>query len=470
MTAIGQRQSDFEATRVANRTYASRISRGPLSMRLDSATVVGLLICVLTLIPARLILPGFGDRPVYILGVLMFVWWLVSRMAPHLTMPGPQPIRWAILAYALTILMSYAVAQLRLLTSIEANGADRAMLYFACFAGIALVTADGIATESRLDQVIRVFVFCGAVMAVIAVIQFAFSYDATTLIQIPGLVAKWEAIGFEARGAAIRVASTTTHYIELATVLATILPFAIHLAMFARRRRWIPIAISLLLMAGVMTTVSRSGVLAVAIVAVLLIPTWNWRFRYNVFVMLGLLMAGLAAAKPSLMRTLTSLFEDPSSNPAFTVRQERYPLVWSYFVQHPWLGRGTGTWLAPQYQILDNYWLAFLISNGIIGVLLLATMHLIAFGAAMQARRRAATAEQKHLCIAVASTQIVPLLVAGTYDSLAFGTYALTVALTVGLCGAVWRLTHPSVDIRTAAPRWFSASPSAEYLRQYARR
>jgi hypothetical protein len=246
-------------------------------------------------------------------------------------------------------------------------------------------------------------------------------------------------------------------------VLATVLPFAIHLALFAdgRRRRTLYVISALVISGGVMTTISRSGILAVGVVALLLIPIWTWRLRYNILVLATTLAAGLAAAKPGLVKTLTSLFDDPSTNPAFTVRSSRYPMVWSYVAQRPLLGRGTGTYIYPQYIILDNQWLAFLISNGIVGVIALAGLHLTGIVLALLSMRRAVTPEARHLGAVLVSTQVIALAVAGTYDSMSFLTYATLVALTLGMCGAVWRLSHPAQVVRTATPRWFVDSRDA---------
>jgi polysaccharide biosynthesis protein PslJ len=46
-------------------------------------------------------------------------------------------------------------------------------------------------------------------------------------------------------------------------------------------------------------------------------------------------------------------------------------------------------------------------------------------------------------------------VVAGTFDSLSFSTYTVVVALTLGFCGTVWRLTHPARTVRTSTTRWF---------------
>jgi polysaccharide biosynthesis protein PslJ len=44
-------------------------------------------------------------------------------------------------------------------------------------------------------------------------------------------------------------------------------------------------------------------------------------------------------------------------------------------------------------------------------------------------------------------------LVAATFDSLSFTTFATTIALMIGLCGTVWRFTHPARTVRTSHAR-----------------
>lgn len=253
------------------------------------------------------------------------------------------------------------------------------------------------------------------------------------------------------------MASTTTHYIELAALLSLILPFAIHFACFSRRphRRQLSLVATVLIAGGIATTISRTGVLAVGLIVVCLAPLWTWRLRYNIAVLTGGLLAAVAAMSPGLIKTLLHLFDSPSSNPAFTVRQARYPLAFGYFAQRPWLGRGTGTWVSPQYQILDNQWLDTLITNGIIGVMTLAGLHLTGIALAWMALRRSTAIEDRHLCAGLIATQLIGIVVAGTFDSLSFMSYATILALTLGMCGTVWRLTHPKATVRNSTTRWF---------------
>jgi hypothetical protein len=46
-------------------------------------------------------------------------------------------------------------------------------------------------------------------------------------------------------------------------------------------------------------------------------------------------------------------------------------------------------------------------------------------------------------------------VVCGTFDALAFSTFSAMMALCIGLCGTVWRLTHPARTVRTSTTRWF---------------
>jgi polysaccharide biosynthesis protein PslJ len=425
----------------------------------DAATLLSLMVALITLVPSRLVVPGMTDlaRPGLIIGFGLFCWWMLVRFASHLVMTGPQPIRWAVLAFMVSALVSYAAGYLRGLTTMEENAADRMMLFFCVLAGVVLTAADGVPNWLRLRGVLKVLICCADVVALIALVQYVFVVDITNYMIFPGLEPKGWTIGFEARGAGIRVASTTTHYIELAAFLSLALPFAIHFACYSRRRwrRRLALASAAIIAGGIAATISRTGILAVLLMVLVIFPVWSWRQRYNIAVTAGAFGAVTVASSPGLVRTLFRLFEDPSTNPAFTVRADRYPLVFHYVAQRPWLGRGTGTWVQPQYQVLDNQWLDTLLTNGIIGVAALAALHLTGIVLAGMALRRSRLAEDRHLCAALISTQVIGLTVAGTFDSLSFSTYAVILALTLGLCGTVWRLTHPTRTIRTSTTRWF---------------
>lgn len=455
--AITSRAADLEPSLAFGQTYVTRRR----ITRIDATALLSVMVVLILLIPARLIVPGMTDlaRPGLIVGMLLFCWWVLARFSSHLAMTGPQPMRWAVLAFMVTATISYAIGFLRGLTTMEANSADRTMLFFWVFIGVLLTAADGVPNWLRLRGVLKVLVVCGALISVIAIVQYltSYAYDLTKFLELPGLQPKgWTPVA-EARGSGIRVASTATHYIELAALLSLILPFAIHFACFSRqpRRRQLALVATVVIAGGIASTISRTGLLAVTLVVVCLVPVWTWRLRYNIAVLTGGMLAALAAANPGLVTTLLHLFDNPSSNSSIRARQEDYPVVSAYFAERPWLGRGTGTYVQPQYQVLDNQWLDTLVTNGIVGVVALAGLHLTGIALAWLALRRSTTIEDRHLCAALIATQLIGIVVAGTFDSLFFMSYATILALTLGMCGTAWRLTHPHATVRTATTRWF---------------
>jgi O-antigen ligase len=404
------------------------------------------MIVLISLVPARLIVPGMTDlgRPGLIVGFLLFCWWALTRCSSRLTASGPQPLRWALLFLIVTALVSYTIGFTRGLTIMESNSADRNLLFLCVFTGIALTAADGISDFSRLRSLLGVWIASATIVAAIALVQYAVGVDVSQYMMVPGLEAKSWAPGFEVRGSGLRVASTTSHYIELSAFLALTLPFAIHLACFGRNPllRQLTLGASVLMVAGIATTISRTGILAAAIVFVALFMIWTWRMRFNILVLVSGLFVAAIAASPGLVRTLLSMFDYAASDTSIVARQERYPMVFQYVAQRPWLGRGTGTWVPPQYQILDNQWLVTLLTNGIVGVVALAGIHLTGIALAWATLRRAETRADRHFCAALISTQLIGIVVAGTFDSLGFMTYSATLALTLGLCGATWRLSR----------------------------
>ncbi|GIJ44560.1 O-antigen polymerase [Virgisporangium aliadipatigenens] len=455
MTASSIHPGDLEPSRVKLRTYITRRR----ILRFDAAMVLGLMFTLLTVIPARLILPGTTDigRPALVVALGMFCWWVIARMSPGLTLTGPQPIRWALVAWWFSLLLSYAVGFQRGYTGMEANSADRWLLGMAAFSGVVLGLSDGLSNWDRLRTFLKAMVWASAFMSLVGLAEAALSQPLSGYLVLPGLEEIRAAPELQVRGGSLRVASTTSHYIELSAVLATALPFAIHLARFGptkeERRRYLIAAV--LIGAGIPATISRTGIVAIGISMACLVPLWTWRMRYNVLVMCAGVFGALGAVKPSFAMTIVEMFTNISEDPSITSRTEDYELVGYYFAQRPWLGRGTGSWVVPQYIYLDNQWLSTALCQGLLGCALLAGLFLTAMVLAIIALRRATSAEDKHLCAALIGTQIIAMFVSATFDSLWFDTYAITMAVTIGLCGAVWRFTHPRRAVRTSIPDRF---------------
>ncbi len=451
MTVPTLHPTDLEPSLISDRTYSTR--RGKL--RIDVTTVIGLMLCLLLLLPVRMIVPGMTDlgRPSTIVCLVLGFWWFASRLNPRLAMTGPQPLRWVMLAYLISALLSYAAGQVRGLPTLEANAADLSVIGIAIQAGLVVMVADGIANQERLERVIRVFVACAGVVAFIGVVQSVLEIDITQYLIVPGLEIKGELAGLEGRGEGFfRVASTLTHYIEFSAVMATALPFGIHVARFAPSRllRQVAAGCTVLIAAAIPLTLSRTGILGLGLAVVAMMPIWTWRMRYNVIILVAGMIGAFILVRPGLLGTLKSLFLSLSEDPSIQGRTDDYSAVYAYFVDRPLLGRGPGTFIPTLYQFLDNQWLGTLVTAGLLGVAVLAAVHIVAMSLAYRALKRATTERDRHLCGALISAQIVAIVCGLTFDSLGFDTYATTLFFLTGLTGVVWRLSHPDHAVRTA--------------------
>jgi O-antigen ligase len=238
-----------------------------------------------------------------------------------------------------------------------------------------------------------------------------------------------------------------------------VVPYCIHVARFAperKQRRWAAF-ISLLVVAAIPTSISRTGIVALFAGLLVMVPMWGWRLRYNLLV-LGLGLGGaLMVVRPGLLGTMKAMFTNVGNDPSIQGRTQDYAYVGHWFSQRPWLGRGPLTLIPDLYggMVLDNQWLYTLVTQGLIGVLALAGMHITCIVLASIALKRSTLAEDRHFCAALISTQIVAIIVEATYDAFYYTTYTSVLALLMGVSGAVWRFTHPARTVRTSTVRRF---------------
>lgn len=448
---------DLEPSLIEQHVYTSR----RFGFRIDVVTLVSIGVVLLYVLPGSLIVPDltYAGRPALLVMLMMFTWWCLARLSPRLLLVGPQPIRWFLGLYLVTQLMSYIAGLLRGLPTQEANAQNFALLQLCEFIGAALIVADGVQNWDRLNKLLRVMVYCSGFMAVVGILQATLKIDISEYLVIPGLEVKGGLVGFGNRGdtGQFRIAGTTTHYIEFSAVVAMMVPFAIHVARFATKRsqRRLAAACAFLLLVANPLSISRTGIVALALGIIIMIPIWSWRLRYT-FLYIGVAaMVAIMMVKPGVLGTIKSMFLNVQNDPSIEGRTKDYALVEHFYNQRPWLGRGPRTLLADPVHdtILDNQWLYTLVTGGIIGIVALALLHIASITLASLALRRSSREEDRHLCVALISAQAVAIVVGGTFDSLYYTTFAITLAIFIGMCGTVWRFTHPARTIRTATAR-----------------
>lgn len=186
----------------------------------------------------------------------------------------------------------------------------------------------------------------------------------------------------------LTVYGPTSHPLELAALLAMVLPFAVIGLVDAgtrRRRVLYTLAIGLLIAGGVAT--SRKTSIVAPATAVLLLLAYRPRAVFRSLVTLAVVLGILVhVTSPGALGSVITQLEPGHFNSALTTtdRTERYDAVRPDIVSHLLLGRGYESYDPHVYRILDNEYLGLLITTGLLGVL----AYLGIFGAMMGAAHR----------------------------------------------------------------------------------
>lgn len=419
----------------------------------DAAWLIVLYLILMLAIPARLVLPGMGGagRPSVAFGLGLLLWWLLTHLLPAITPRGRQPIRTLLLVYTGTVLASYVLALDRGLAPLEDRSAARYLIVLASWTGVALVAADGIRNRRSLHRVLNWWVGLTAFSAVIGVLQF-YGIDLAGRLRPPGLVYNLDLVGLRLRGGPgfNRVYGTMQHYIEFGTVLAMVLPLAVHLALLEGRRRvrrvrW---GIVALLAAAIPFSISRAGVVGLAVGFVVLSAAWPRRRRAKALLVAVVGIAAFRGIVPGILGTIRSLFTNLNNDPSILNRRSDYAAVDSYIGDRPLLGRGPGTFVPEIYRVLDNQFLGSLLEIGYIGTAVLMGVFIFSYLLARQIRRHAHRSSDGHLAQALAAGVAAAFVTSFTFDSLAFPTFAGCLFVLVGLTGALKRITEaPDPDL-----------------------
>ena len=416
--------------------------------RRRTTTVVAILTLYLFLlmaIPADLVFSPLGaaGRPASMFALLVFVIYLGMWLRPSSVLDRRrQPIRLVIVLFACVMVASYASANRHLLPVLVKNAADRGLIYLFGWLGILLLAADGIESVAALRTVLRRQVFGATAVALVGIMEFISRINVTNYIRLPGLVAQAPVTDLTVRGGLDRVYSTTSTPIEFGAVVVMTIPFALHQARFAssdkRVLRWLQVA-ALALAAPL--SVSRSAILALIIIAIVLIPTWSRKERRIAYISISAGFVAFLVLLPSLINTIANLVINIGSDSSAQSRTKAIAMSWSYISQHPWLGHGFGTFLPQTYFFVDDQYLTSTIETGFIGLLALIMIFVAGLAIARSARRRTVGAEGRHLAQCMAASIAAAAISFSDYDALAFSMATGLTFLLLGCCGAYWRLS-----------------------------
>lgn len=367
---------------------------------LDGVSMLTFYFFLLLCIPSNFVVGviGASGSPAQLMGLAMLAWWTFRRLTiPYQTAGLGHPVRKAMILLVMAVMASYVAAMSRPLEAIEASAVNRGVLAFASWVGVFLVAANEIPTTARLNALIQRLTFLGAAVASLGVLQFVTKRAWTEYLLLPGLVENSEAASVVSRAGFTRPAGTALHPIEFGVAIAILLPLALHLSVVNVRRpfvvRWFPI---LAIGMAVPLSISRSSIVCVVTAVAVALPALVPSVRRTVSSLGVVMMLVVYMTVPGMLGALLGLFTTISNDDSAQSRTDSYSLALQFIEQAPVFGRGFFTFL-PQYRILDNQYLLFIIETGFVGLAALMLFFSTAIVVALRTRRQFTDAYARQL-------------------------------------------------------------------------
>jgi hypothetical protein len=417
----------------------------------DGCAVLTSLVVLLLLVPQHYVLVGplkSVGNPAGLVALAALAIWAASRVLNLTEAAELHPVRWVLLAFTVAAMASYAAGSMRDLTSAEQASMGRVVFQHLAYLGVALLAVDALGSRDRITTLLQRLVLVGGIAGFIGILEFAFSgFNFRELMLLPGLTSNVDLLS-DTRSGFDRIAAASSHAIEFSVVCAALVPLALHFVLHTDRGRWRFTLALVALLAAIPMSISRSGVLTLAVGLTVYAVDLSNRGRLNAIVLSLIGLGVFRALVPGLLGTVRSLFLDIDTDPSIAGRTDDYEAVPALMQGHWWFGRGLGTFLPDVYFFLDNQYLASLIQGGVVGLTVLIALHLVGLSMARGMRRRstdpALRSEGQALAATIASLGVAALF----FDALAFRQSALLLFLVIGCAGAHWSLVRDQPKVR----------------------
>jgi polysaccharide biosynthesis protein PslJ len=431
------------------------------SMHMPAVFFITVYAFLLLCIPSQLIIRPIGSpgTPANLWGIFCLLWWVVATLGGQNRVHGWTPTRTTFGLLALAVLTSYAAGtatgwyapanihqrtdELWTLVAVQpaamnekiVSAADRGLLSFMGWAGVVLLTCEGLRGWRDLELIVTWLSRFGGFVAALGIIQYFTGLDIAALFTIPGLSANSEFGEVTTRSVVNRVSSTAVHPIEFGVVMAGLFFLALHRSLFTPTSKlsWVP---TLLIGIALPMSVSRSAIVAIAIIGIVIFAGWPSRWRFAALLVLPFAVVGMKLLAPGLLGTIRSLFTNVSVDPSVTGRTEDYDAVLTVYANHPLFGQGLYTFVPRYYRILDNQMLMSLIELGALGLTALIVFIITGYLLARGARRRSADPREQDLALAISGAIVGIVVSYFTFDAWGFPMVAGLTFLLIGMAGA----------------------------------
>lgn len=434
------------------RPVAAGPSAGPSAGRGGVPMLLRAALFTIGAAPASMVLAPVGAAGTVpmLLTLLLGAFWLVSwAWGLHDPLPARHPGRIAVAALLLATVASSAALWLGATggsTVVTRAAGERWLLLVLASATLVTVVPECVRTAADAARCARALLDGAVVCCAIALVQFLLHVDPVDWAAwvMPGFTDNGGDTPFQPRGALVRVAGTAFSPIELGVVASMLLPLSLWRAAYDRTGRlWAHLLRTGLLVVAVAVSISRSGILGLAVATAVAMPFLPRTARRWVLVTAPVAVSGLFLSVPGLVSTLGGALGADASDPSISTRLDNYPRVVAMLDAHPVLGLGPGNYMPENaLHILDNQYLNSLVTMGLVGVAATVVYLVLPGVAGLHAARTARSPELRCLAGALAAGTLAGAVCSLTFDSLSFPVFALTFPALVGLSGAAWLLVR----------------------------
>jgi hypothetical protein len=256
----------------------------------------------------------------------------------------------------------------------EVSPTVKKLLLLVSFAAFFVIAASVIRPR-EVPKFIGLMVILGVIVAIATIIEsktrfnpFYSLWKTVAPVKLPAEIDQLDDIG------RLTVDGPTSEPLELAALLAMVFPFAVVGAVDAatRRRRWLYIIASTILLAGAIATARKTSIVAPAVGFLVLIAYRPRTMLRALRIAIVPLFIAVHLIAPGQIGSVVSELLPGHVNTVSTttVRVARYDAVRPDIMSHLWLGRGFQSYDPKKYRVLDNEYLGLLIGVGLIGTLI----------------------------------------------------------------------------------------------------
>jgi polysaccharide biosynthesis protein PslJ len=410
--------------------------------------VLAAVVLVILFLPIRRYrFPGdlpFELEPYRLLVALVVTLWFASLLSDRRVRLRRTGFEGPVLLILTVVLVSVAVNMTRY--RVYESNVLKAVTFFLSFVLVFYLVVSVARTRAATEAVVKVLVGGGAVVALLAVLEARTGWTPFDRLEVIFPFLERQALVEELnRGGATRAVGPAEHPIALSAALVMLVPLAVYLVRSAGARWWLAF---LALLVGVLSTVSRTGIVMLIVVAVVFLAL-RPRETKRLWPLLVPLLIVTHFAVPGTLGSIKQAFLPEGG----LIQQQQTtehgcdsagrladigPTL-DEVSKKPFFGYGFGTRIVTgkgsNACVLDNQWLGTLLDVGFVGAL----TWLWLFLAVLRRLGRAAkldTSKNGWLLVAVTASITGYAVGMATFDALGFIQVTLLLFMILALGAA----------------------------------